>query len=114
MVLHFCTPQHRVALRPPSTDRKTSRAALHLLRSLLQLPFSCFCSCFCGSQRVQPIFAPGRSRLIPRSMGDVGGARFWRWLGLAVARHMLGLEVGLLGTQHRPPAPPPPYGMHFF
>jgi hypothetical protein len=39
-----------VALHPP--DQKTSGAALQLLRSLLQPLFLCFCSSFCGSQRV--------------------------------------------------------------
>ena len=35
-----------------STERKTSGAALRLLRSFLRPLFLCFCLCFCGSQRV--------------------------------------------------------------
>jgi hypothetical protein len=42
---HHCTSLHL------STDRKTSRAALQLLRSFLS-PLFLLCSCFCGSQCV--------------------------------------------------------------
>ena len=47
--LHACTSLRSI---PLSTDRKTSRAALQLLRSSLPPLFLCFCSCFCGPQRV--------------------------------------------------------------
>ena len=51
--MHASTPSHS----PTSTDRKTSRAALQLLRSSLQLPFL-LCSCLAVSKLSVCVRAP--------------------------------------------------------